>query len=246
MAKNRTKFWTLLGSGPGNPEFLTLKAARILNSAEIVLFDEGISASILDFIPDSCEKVGTQGNFSRNSIREVEKISKNRQVIRLKSGEPFLLESEWEELALAREFGFETTYLPGITTMQTMGCYHIPLTHRGLSEGILTIRAGSAGTALQTELSLALQTNSTVVIYQAVRYAAEIAKLYRFFGKENTPAGVIQDFFMAREKLVFTTVGELAGTVRQHRLSAQGLVVIGEVTELGKRAVPESVQSGNV
>src|SRR5690606_16881128 len=94
MAKNRTKFWTLLGSGPGNPEFLTLKAARILNSAEIVLFDEGISASILDFIPDSCEKVGTQGNFSRNSIREVEKISKNRQVIRLKSGEPFLLESE--------------------------------------------------------------------------------------------------------------------------------------------------------
>src|SRR5690606_25526034 len=151
-----------------------------------------------------------------------------------------LLETGWEELALARELGFATTYLPGITTMQAMGCDLIPVTHRGLSAAILTMRAGSAGTALLPDLALALQTNSTVVIYQAVPYVEEIAKLYRFFGKENAPAAVIQNFCTAREKLVFTTVGELAGTTRQHRLGAQGLVVIGEVTRLGKRVVPES------
>src|SRR5258708_21695148 len=146
--ENGTVF--LVGAGPGDPELLTLKAAKVLRSADVVLHDELVSPEILRLIPPSAELVNV-GKRSGQKSTPQEEINRllvqyalmGLQVVRLKGGDPFIFGRGGEELQALREAGIQVEVVPGITAaLGAAARVPIPLTHRALSP-LLILRTGS-------------------------------------------------------------------------------------------------------
>ena len=166
----------IMGAGPGDPELITMKAYKVLQRADVVLYDNLANKELLDFTKPDCENiyVGKRpyDNFtSQERIHELikEKALSKQIIVRLKGGDPYIFGRGFEEVLFAREHGIRTHYIPGITSMQASGLLDIPLTHRAVSEGIWAITGTKKVGSLSADLRLAMQSNATVVIYMGMK-----------------------------------------------------------------------------
>ena len=149
----------VLGAGPGDPELITVKGYRILQEADVILYDNLANKDLLNLSKPECEKiyVGKQpyGKYTpQEDILEMIKhfaFTKGK-VVRLKGGDPFIFGRGFEEVLYARANGIKTHFIPGITSMQASGLEDIPLTHRAISEGIWII-TGTKKTARYPQIS---------------------------------------------------------------------------------------------
>lgn len=234
----------LLGAGPGDPELITVKAWRILQEADVILYDRLANSALLDLASARCEKifVGKDPNgptVHQETILELirEKAKSARKIIRLKGGDPFIFGRGFEEAQFARDLGLKVTYVPGISSMQTAGLADIPLTHRAVSDGIWIITGTRKDGSLSKDLRLALRSKATVVIYMGMHQLPAIARLYQQEGYGKMPAAIIRDGSLPDQQSAIGTAAQLPSLAEQHQLTNPAIIIIGEVVSLSPQSL---------
>jgi uroporphyrin-III C-methyltransferase len=238
----------VLGAGPGDPELITVKGYKLLQQADVILYDNLANKDLLAIAKESCEKVyvGKQpyGDYTpQETIHEMIRhyAFTRGKVVRLKGGDPFIFGRGFEEIMYARRHGIKTYFIPGITSMQASGLQDIPLTHRAISEGIWIITGTKKDGSLSSDLKLAMQSNATVVIYMGMKQIPAITATYLQEGKANTPAAIIQYASLPQQKCVKGLVKNLPQMAAKHQLTYPAIIIIGEVAALDTQTVYEEV-----
>lgn len=236
----------LVGAGPGDPELLTVKAARLLDEADVVVFDRLVSPMVLKLIPDHVTRISVGKASGRHSVPQDQinsllvELCLNpsvppRKVVRLKGGDPFIFGRGSEEALYLREHGIPFEVVPGITAAAACSTYAgVPLTHRGLSNGVRLVTGHLLeNKRLRLDWRALADPDSTIVIYMGLSSLERICRALVNEGMDPaTPAVAIQDGTTDRQRRVFGDVMTLAGRVKQSRLSAPVLVVIGRTVAL--------------
>lgn len=233
------KILKIVGAGPGDPELLTVKAYKSIENAEVILFDNLVNEEMLKIAPENCQKIYV-GKHPYGEYVPQEDInalivyycSHFSNVVRLKGGDPYIFGRGFEEWFVAKELGVKVEYIPGISSMQGVGLSDIPLTHRGVSEGVWVLTGMKKNGDMAADLSLAVRCHSTVVIYMGMRKLAEIARIYLMHGEGDRPAAIIQRASRADEKKVVCKVKDLVKASQQAGMSHPAIIVIGEVVNL--------------
>lgn len=229
----------VIGAGPGDPELITVKAQKILQSARVVLYDNLANKQLLALTPADCDHiyVGKQPYGSYTPQDDIHDMIKHfaftkGKVVRLKGGDPFIFGRGFEEILYARQHGIKTHFVPGITSMQAAGFEDIPLTHRAISEGIWIITGTKKDGTLSADLKLAMQSNATVVIYMGMKQLATIAATYIEAGNGNMPAAIIQHASLPHQKAARGKVKELVAMAESKQLTFPSIIIIGPVVDL--------------
>lgn len=233
----------LVGGGPGDPELITVKAHKVLESADIILYDNLINRDLLEIARKSCKKVyvGKQpyGNYMpQEEIHQLiaESCHSGSIVVRLKGGDPYIFGRGYEEVIYAAALGIESFYIPGISSMQTSGLHGIPLTHRGVSESIWVITGTKKDGSLSADLACAINSKATVVIYMGMKKLQQISAIYEAAGLSEMPAAIIQHGSLPEEKKVICSAGNLAAAAEASGLSYPAILVIGAVVNIAQHA----------
>jgi uroporphyrin-III C-methyltransferase len=225
----------LVGAGPGDPELLTLKAARVLKHADVVLHDELVGKEILRIAPAHADirNVGKRcgkKNISQDEINflMVTLAGSGLQVVRLKGGDPLIFGRIGEEIAALRKANIEFEIVPGITAaLGAAAAAQIPLTHRHASHALVFLAGHTASGDDPTNWRALVSLGATVVIYMPGHDYSNIARKLRSAGlSDETPCTIISRATTSNEQ-VFSSDIENLGNVPH--LPAPTLLVIGEV-----------------
>jgi uroporphyrin-III C-methyltransferase len=228
----------VMGAGPGDPELITVKGYKVLQRANVVLYDNLASKELLNITGADCEKiyVGKQpyGEYTpQETILELikEKALTKGLVVRLKGGDPFIFGRGYEEVLFAREHGIKTYFIPGITSMQASGFLDIPLTHRAVSESVWMVTGTKKDGRLSADLNLAMQSNATVVIYMGMKKLDQIAQTYVDAGNGDMPAAIIQHASLPHQKSVRGTARDLPRIAEEGHITYPAIIIIGRVVD---------------
>lgn len=229
----------LVGAGPGDPDLLTIKAQRILQTADVVLHDRLVGEGVLDLIPDRTARVpvgktpGNQHATQQRILRlMVSHACQGRTVARLKGGDPFVYgrgSEEWEYLS-RRSIPVEVT--PGLTSAVAVPpLAGIPLTHRGIASSFTVVTGRAAGTSPDWSSYTAVD---TLVILMSIANRVRIAASLISAGRPgDEPAAFIECGSTPKERVTVTTLAEIAsGGVQVH---SPAVFVIGHVVSLRGR-----------
>jgi len=227
---------TVVGAGPGDPELITVKALNTLRSANVVLYDALINRELLEYAPQAehifVGKRKDKHRFPQEEINAliVKYAMERGHVVRLKGGDPFIFGRGSEEINYARKHGLETAVVSGITSSIAVPAnVGIPLTQRGTSESFWVITGTTSQKKLSNDVRLAGQSTATVVILMGMAKLNEIVEVFKGFGKENVPVGIIQNGTTVNERSGFGTIRTIEKIVLEKQLAAPAIIVIGEV-----------------
>lgn len=239
MMRNSKSKLLIVGAGPGDPELITLKAINAIKIADVILYDNLINKSLLNYAKKTCDliyvgKTPYQQYTSQDEIHHlIQKFSKTHQIIlRLKGGDPFIFGRGMEEIKFAESIGMETSYIPGITSMLAIGLAGITLTHRGVSEGLWMITGTKKDGSLSRDICLALQSKTTLVIYMGMKNLPFIIQEAVKCGRPETPAALIQHASLPDMKVIKGKLCELEELAHKHDVRHPALILIGEVTDI--------------
>ena len=232
----------LVGAGPGDPELLTLKAVRALQSAEVILYDDLVSAPVLDFARRESKRilVGKTGHGPACKQEEINALMLHlaglgRHVVRLKSGDPGIFGRATEEIEACRSAGIEVAIIPGITAAQgAAASLGISLTQRSYARRLQFVTGHAKDGKLPADLDWAAiaDASATTVLYMPRRTLGEFAQRAIATGLlPETPSAAIVNATRHDERRVFASISELPNFVA--RLDADGplLVLIGRGLE---------------
>ena len=253
VSDTATPWVYLVGAGPGDPELLTLKAARVLERADAVVYDRLISDAILDMVPRGAMRVYVgkatgAHHLSQDEINELllRLARPGRVVVRLKGGDPFIFGRGSEEAAYLARHRVPFAVVPGITAAS--GCAAaagIPLTHRGLSSGVRFVTGPCcAGHGLELDWQNLADPETTLVVYMGLANLPEISAQLIVAGlPAATPAVAIASGTTEKQRVLETTLAGLPDVVANAGLAAPVLVIIGRVVEatawMGRPGTPE-------
>ena len=247
---------SLVGAGPGDPDLLTLRAARRLAAADVVVYDRLVGPGVLALVRDDARKLYVGKRKSRHSVPQedvnrllVALARQGLNVVRLKGGDPFLFGRGGEEMLAAREAGLECDIVPGVSAgLAASAALQAPITHRGLAQAV-TFVTGHAASGAEPYLdwpSLA-RTNHTVVVYMGVSTAAVLsARLIGAGRAASTPVAVAQNVSRPDETRHLTTLAGLSALAET--LDGPAILIIGESaalarTEAGRRLSPTILEA---
>ena len=229
----------LVGAGPGDPDLLTLRALRAIESAEALLFDALVGDAIVALAPERCVKIGVGKRGDRMSVPQdktnalmVRLARRGLRVVRLKGGDPSVFGRVEEERAYLETRGVAFETIPGVTAASAAAAqFSFPLTHRGAARRVvcLTARTCADGSAaLETELISDLA--ATLVFYMASHVAAEVeATLIAANRSPETPVLVIENAGSAHARVVSAELGALARVTAEAAFTGPTLIVVGDV-----------------
>jgi uroporphyrin-III C-methyltransferase len=232
----------LIGAGPGDPELLTVKALRLICSADVVMHDRLVSPEIMALVPTGKRliDVGKLPNchtVPQESINAllIDLAGQGLRVVRLKGGDPLIFGRGSEEAADLRAAGVAVSYVPGITAAQGMAASTgVPLTHRGLATGVRYVTGHRAKDAkLDLDWASLASEATTLVVYMGVQNIAEIAfQLMRHGLSVSLPVMAVSAATTPRETRLVSTLGRIATDVARMQPDAPVLFVIGHVVSL--------------
>ena len=237
---------TLAGAGPGDPELLTLKAVRALRGADVILYDDLVTAPVLEFSRRESKRVlvGKTGYGPACKQTEINALMvayarEGKRVVRLKSGDPMIFGRAGEEIAELRAAGIAFDVIPGISTVQAAAArLQVSLTHRDLARRVQLVTGHSREGKLPDDLDwrALADPNATTAVYMANRTFAELSR--RLIGEgldAATPAVALIDVTRSSEEIIASTIGELpaklAARQSSGRPSGPCLIVIGAVLQ---------------
>jgi len=238
------KVW-LVGAGPGDPELLTLKAVRVLASADVLVHDRLVSQDIIDLAPASARRLYVGKRKSSHSLPQddvnellVALAREGLTVVRLKGGDPFLFGRGGEELLACRAAGVRCEVVPGISAaVAAAASVGAPLTHRGMAQAVTFVtghaQIGADGEASEPDLDWAAlaKANHTVAVYMGLSTAPKIAARLMAAGRAgSTPVAVVENASRGDERRVLTTLARLPDAAAA--LSGPVMLIIGEVAAL--------------
>ncbi|WP_027125780.1 uroporphyrinogen-III C-methyltransferase [Gelidibacter mesophilus] len=233
----KTPRLTVVGAGPGDPELITIKAIKAIQSADVILYDALINVALLDYASSRAELifVGKRKGcyaYEQNQINDliVARANSHGHVVRLKGGDPFIFGRGAEEIDFVRHFGIETYVVPGISSALAVPAYQgIPLTKRGASESFWVITGTTKSHKLSNDVKIAAQSTATVVILMGMSKLSEIVDVFSSEGKQHTAVAIIQNGTTEFEKFGVGTISTICSVVEKQNLSNPAIIVIGAV-----------------
>lgn len=232
----------LVGAGPGDPELLTLKAARILRSAEVVLYDDLVGPGVLELIPKAAQLHNVGKRCGRKSWKQseincllVELALLGTDVVRLKGGDPLIFGRAGEELEALRAAGIAVEIVPGISSaLAAAAAAQIPVTHRELASSIMFLAGHHAQGQSADGVIEQLSPKTTYAVYMpGYGYATMSARLIAAGLSAETPCAIVSQVATPGERVFRATLGELSDAPQ---LPAPTLLFVGEVVRLAAHA----------
>lgn len=230
----------LVGAGPGDPELLTLKALRAIESADVILYDRLVSAEICALFPASTPAFYVGKAKDNHSIPQAELnqllVSKAQQglnVCRLKGGDSFVFGRGGEEMLVLKQAGIHVEVVPGITAGAGATSYAgIPLTHRGLAQGCSFITAHGEK-ELDIHWPSLVASKHTLVFYMGLSRAAMIREQLLAAGMASEmPVALIENGCCVQQRVVQGQLSELELLVEREQVQSPALIVVGKVVSL--------------
>jgi uroporphyrin-III C-methyltransferase/precorrin-2 dehydrogenase/sirohydrochlorin ferrochelatase len=251
----------LVGAGPGDPELLTLKAYRLMQEVDVLVYDGLVSPDILDLVPSSVQRISVAKSSGHHSVPQsrinqliVELASSGKRVLRLKGGDPYVFGRGGEEAEVLAAAGIHFEVVPGITSAAGASSYAgIPLTHRDYAQSVTFTTGHLQDNSLNLDWPALARTNSTLVIYMGIANIAAIASnLIQHHRDPGTPVAVVHRATQAEQKIVVGTLATIAEDIQAQGITAPASIIIGEVVALHDKlgtlntVAPELVEQDNV
>jgi uroporphyrin-III C-methyltransferase/precorrin-2 dehydrogenase/sirohydrochlorin ferrochelatase/uroporphyrin-III C-methyltransferase len=234
----------LVGTGPGDPDLLTVKALRLIQQADVIVYDRLISQPILDLIPAGTSRIFVGKATDHHTLPQeeinallVKMADRARNIVRLKGGDPLVFGRGSEEATYLARHNIQFEIVPGVTAATAATTYAgIPMTHRGLAAGVQVITGHSRNNLpLQHDWEKLANVDTTIVVYMGlsnIRYITR--KLIEAGLPGDTPAAAIQDGATLSQRRLITTLAELADETLQQEFRPPVLFVIGRVVSLAQ------------
>jgi uroporphyrin-III C-methyltransferase len=228
----------LVGAGPGDPDLLTLRAARLLGAAELVVHDGLVDPAVLALADPAAELVSVAKSRARHTLPQheinallVRGALAGRDVVRLKGGDPFVFGRGGEEAEACRAAGVPVEVVPGVTSaLGAAAAAQIPLTHRD-SASIVSFVAGQCKGLTEQDWAGLAGKGRTLVIYMGVKTAPQIAEKLMADGlAPEVPLAVVENAARANMRVLRGPLAALPDLVERERVRSPALIIIGDVT----------------
>ena len=231
----------LVGAGPGDPELLTLKALRLMQQADVVIYDRLVSQPIMDLCRRDAEKIYVGKARSNHAVPQeginallVKYASEGKRVCRLKGGDPFIFGRGGEEIQELFAAGVAFQVVPGITAASGCSAYAgIPLTHRDYAQSVRFLTGHLKEGSPELPWNELVYQNQTLVLYMGLVGLEKICeKLIAHGQRPDMPVALVSKGTTPEQKVVVGTLADIASKVSEYQIQAPTLTIIGDVVSL--------------
>lgn len=234
----------LVGSGPGAADLLTLRALRLMQLADVVVYDRLVGPEVLELVPPQTETIFVGKMRDRHVLAQaeinrllVELARAGKRVVRLKGGDPFIFGRGGEELEALAEAGVPFEVVPGITA--ALGCAAhagVPLTHRDHAQTLVFVTGHTKDGEVELDWPALVRPQQTIVVYMGAKAVGSLCAGLIAHGLDPaTPAALVENGTYQHQRTIAATVATLPGRVPDQRLLGPALIVIGKVVGLRAR-----------
>jgi len=233
----------LVGAGPGDPDLLTFRALRLMQMADVVVYDRLVAPPILDLARRDAEQiyVGKERDnhaLSQENINQllVRLAKEGKRVVRLKGGDPFIFGRGGEEIATLMENGVTFQVVPGITAASGCATYAgIPLTHRDYAQSVVFVTGHLQDGSVNLNWKALAHPNQTTVFYMGLHGVGIVSvELIKHGLPQSTPVALVQQGTTQNQRVVITDLKNLEETVKTEQIKPPTIIIVGEVVKLHK------------
>lgn len=237
------KVW-LVGAGPGDPELLTLKAARLIANADVLVYDHLVGNGIVDLARSDARRIYAGKEASKHTLPQedinqllVDLAHEGLSVVRLKGGDPFIFGRGGEELETLAEAGISFEVVPGVTAAAGCGAYSgFPLTHRDHAQAVTFVTGHLKDGTVNLDWPALARPCHTVVFYMGIGAAGEICRQMIAHGlPPDTPAAVVRNGTQADQQTLLATLGTLPSAIEDSGIKPPALIAVGSVVGLHRK-----------
>lgn len=231
----------LVGAGPGDPELLTLKAARIIGEADVLVYDHLVSPAVLALVRPTAERIYAGKERGNHALPQEElndllvRLAKQgKRVVRLKGGDPYTFGRGGEEVQTLRENGVSFEVIPGITAAAGVAAYAgIPLTHRDYAQACVFVTGHLKDGSMNLDWPGLARERQTVIIYMGLSGLPHLCAKFMEHGlPADWPAAIVQQGTTPNQRTVTGTLATLPALAAAAKLRAPTLIIIGKVVNL--------------
>lgn len=242
----------LVGGGPGDPELLTLKALRLMQQADVVLYDRLVSDGVMDLVRRDAERIYVGKRRSEHAMQQeninqllVDLAKEGKRVLRLKGGDPFIFGRGGEEIELLAQNRIPFQVVPGITAASGCAAYAgIPLTHRDYAQSVRFVTGHLKDDSINVQWPELANPTQTIVFYMGLVGLRDICESLIVHGRAaDTPVALIERGTTQQQRVLIGNLSTIADLVASQQVHAPTLFIVGDVVKLHDnlkwfRAVP--------
>jgi uroporphyrin-III C-methyltransferase/precorrin-2 dehydrogenase/sirohydrochlorin ferrochelatase len=243
---------SLVGAGPGDPELLTLRAARALREADVIVYDKLVDPAVLEYARRDARRIFVGKSKGDHTLPQHEinalliaEAKAGRHVVRLKGGDPFVFGRGGEELDALVAAGIRVDVVPGITAATGCAAYAgFPLTHREHASSVVFVSGHSKDGASDLDWRALANPRQTIVVYMGVSAAGDVAtKLIAAGLSASMPIAIVENGTRRDQRVIKGELRQTADLIRQHGVAGPALLVIGEVTRAAEAGVRAEIKA---